>query len=70
MISFLRELAAIQEHAAQADVLEVMGDLDIAERLTLREYFFKERSQLRDIPLTTSQLVDELPLGLCWGNVK
>ena len=58
------DLAAVQEHPPPADALEVVRDLEVAERVVLGEDVFEERPQLGDVPLAVAQLVDEPALGL------
>ena len=58
------DLAGVQEHPPPADALEVVRDLEVAERAVLGEDVLEEGPQLGDVPLAVAQLVDEPALGL------
>ena len=64
------ELAGVEQHGAAADLLKLVGDLDIFKAAAAGQDFFEEAAELGDIPLAIAQFKDQFIVGLGGGDFE
>ena len=64
------ELAGVEQHHPAPDDREGMLELEVVEDRALGDDVLEEGAQVRDVPLTVAQLVDQAVLGLLGRDVE
>src|SRR6185503_4477033 len=64
------QFSSVEQHHAASDDGEIVFELEVVEDGARRNDVLEQRAQIRNVPLSVAQLVDEPVLGLFRGNVK
>ena len=64
------QLTCVKQHYAAADDGKGVFELKVVKYGALWNNILQQRTQVRDIPLSVTELVDEVILGFSWRYVK